>query len=116
MLARQYRLRQPRDINRVYSRGRFGAAGQLQVKTLKTNWPRSRAAIVVSRKVSKKAVTRNRIRRRLAAQLAAAWATVPAGYDIVVSVRTDVSEAETAALRSQLESALAKSGLIRIKS
>ncbi|HSH31165.1 MAG TPA: ribonuclease P protein component [Candidatus Saccharimonadales bacterium] len=112
MLARQYRLRQSRDINRVYARGRFGAGGQLQVKALKTRWPQSRVAIVVSRKVSKQAVVRNRIKRRLAAQLALAWETVPVGYDIVVSVREDVSQAPVASLRTQLEAGLAGSGLI----
>jgi ribonuclease P protein component len=49
--------------------------------------------VVVTKKISKHAVVRNRIRRRLSALLAEHWATVATGYDIVVTVQSDVAEA-----------------------
>ena len=112
MLARQFRLRQAKDINRVYARGRFGGSEYLQVKALSTRLPGSRVAIVVSKKIAKSSVVRNRIKRRLSTAVADLWQTVLPGYDIVISVRQDISEAPVAALRQQLELALRKSGAL----
>lgn len=115
MLAPKNRVRSSRDINRVYARGRFGAGGQMTVKTLRTGLPESRLAVVVSRKVSKKAVVRNRIRRRLAALAAELWQTVTPGCDIVVTVRGDLTQASPAELKQQLVKALTQSGALTTK-
>ncbi len=102
MLARELRLRRTRDISRVHSRGRFAGATDLRVKYLKNGYSVSRLVVIVGKKISKKAVVRNRIRRRIQAELAAGWATVPPGYDIVIMVRADISELPPAELKSRL--------------
>lgn len=112
MLAREQRLRKSSDIARVYKLGRFGNSGELQVKALASKQPSSRAAVVVSKKVSKKAVVRNRIRRRLLENLASHWQTLGSTYDIVVSVRSDVSEMPAADLGRKLEQSLQRCGVI----
>ena len=91
MLAAAHRLRDRRALAQVMRRGRYAAEPALSLKTTPNQLSYSRVVVVVSKKVSKKAVVRNRIRRRLAAILAGRWATVAPGYDIVVTVRTDVS-------------------------
>jgi ribonuclease P protein component len=48
--------------------------------------------VVVGKKISKRAVVRNRIRRRILGDLQRRWATLRAGYDIVISVHKDLSE------------------------
>lgn len=110
MLSRSVRLRQTRDINRVYARGRYGGAGGLHIKALKNNLEHARATIVVGKKVSKKAVIRNRIRRQIAGYLEANWQTIEPGYDIVVSVHEDISKISSVDLGKQLTSALVKCG------
>lgn len=115
MLARAYRLRRPREINRVFKGGSFGRAGGLQLKVLRTGLPTTRATIIVSRQISKKATVRNLIRRKLSAQLEELWTTIPAGYDIVVSVRQDLSEAPAPELKRQLLVALQQAGTIGAK-
>lgn len=115
MLARDRRLRRERDIARVYHKGRYGGGTNLQVKTLLTGYPGSRVAIVVSKKVSKKAVVRNRIKRRLAGQMETLWQTVRPGCDIVVTVRADVSAAATEALAKELSVALERAGALITK-
>ncbi len=112
MLSREKRLRRERDITRVYHKGRYGGGSNIQVKALATGYPASRAAIVVSKKVSKQAVTRNRIKRRLAAQLAAMWQTVTPGCDIVVTVRADVSKLHSDDLAKELLFALTRAGAL----
>ena len=98
MLSRDKRLRKERDIAKVYRKGRYGGGTNLQVKSLSTGFPSSRAAIVVSKKISKRAVVRNRIKRRLAAILRESWQTVKPGYDIVITARADVAETPAAAV------------------
>lgn len=103
------------DINRVYAKGRFGGSTHLQVKVLQTHLPSARAAVVVSRKVSGKAVVRNRIRRRLSELLSSRWEDIAPGYDIVVTVRADLSEAPAPDLKRELTSGLIKTGVLKEK-
>ncbi len=110
MLQQSRRLRKSRDIERVYRQGRFGAAGALHVKALLLPGTDTRATVVVAKKISKKAVVRNRIRRRLLEILAEHWATLRPGCAIVVTVRAEVSEISSAELEHQLISALTKAG------
>ncbi|HSX02856.1 MAG TPA: ribonuclease P protein component [Candidatus Saccharimonadia bacterium] len=113
MLAAHYRLRKPHEISRVYKRGVYGGAeGLLSVKAATSGRPEARAVVVVSKKVDKRAVVRNRIRRRLAASLHEMWATVPAGYDIVVSVHSDISGLPTPKLRELLQQALRRARVL----
>lgn len=109
MLARVNRLRLPRDIERVYKQGKFGGADSLNVKVLQKTGE-ARAVVIVGKKVSKKAVVRNRIRRRLVEILAADWQHIGPGCDIVVTVRANIAAASKDQLERELKQALTKAG------
>ena len=113
MLAAENRLKQARDISRVFQRGRFGGAGELTAKAAVTKALESRAVVIVGKKVSKKAVVRNRIRRRIAGILESKWKTVPPGYDIVITVRQDIGEMPAKELEERVLAVLKKAGVIR---
>lgn len=109
MLARENRLRSAADIARVYKRGAYGGSGgALSVKAVVSGRPVTRVVVVVAKKISKRAVVRNRIRRRLVEQLRQRWATVKPGYDIVVSVHADLSQLPPLELTSHLAKALGR--------
>lgn len=110
MLPAANRLRHARDITRVYRRGRYGTGDFLSIKAAKNGRLESRATFVVAKKVSKKAVIRNRIRRRLAEIMRIDWQTVAPGYDIVVTVHQDISMTTGDELKNGLTTALTKSG------
>jgi ribonuclease P protein component len=113
MLAAKNHLRKEADITRVYRRGSYGAGGGLlSVKAAPNGRSESRAVVVVSKKINKRAVVRNRIRRRLSAQLAEVWGTVATGYDIVVSVHVDIAELSTEQLARALGTALTRAKVI----
>lgn len=116
MLRSEFRLKKSRDISRVFKRGSFGAAKELSVKAASNNLPNSRVVVVVSKKVSKKAVVRNKIRRRVSGVLEADWKTVETGYDIVVTVREDVSDMSAAGLKAATLTALRRADVISGKS
>ena len=114
MLAAPNRLRKAYDITRVYRRGKYGGSGMLSVKVLATGRPESRATIVVAKKISKRAVVRNRIRRRLAGILHDEWQTVRPGYDIVVTVHQDIAGEDAKTLSSALVTALRKTNVTTV--
>lgn len=116
MLAARHHLRKESDITRVYRRGSYGAGGGLfSLKAAPSGRADSRAVVVVSKKINKRAVVRNRIRRRLGAQLAGMWGTVPGGYDIVISVHADLSDTPTEQLSLHLTAALTRAKVIPTK-
>lgn len=82
------------------------------VKAAPNHLPLSRVVVVVSKKVDKRAVVRNRNRRRVVAELESRWQTVRPGYDIVVTVRADLAEVSPAGLKKQLDQALVKAHVI----
>ncbi|HEY2004276.1 MAG TPA: ribonuclease P protein component [Candidatus Saccharimonadia bacterium] len=112
MLARENRLRKAADITHVYKLGSYGASGGvLSVKAAHSGRSRSRAVVVVGKKVSKRAVVRNRLRRRFIGDLERSWATLKTGYDIVISVHRDVSEMPAGELSDHLSRALTRAGV-----
>ena len=114
MLAREFRLRSAADIARVYKRGVYGGSGgALSVKAVKSGRALNRAVIVVGKKVSKKAVVRNRIRRRLVELVGPLVTTAAPGWDIVLSVHSDISALPVAELRNHVAQALGRAGVIQ---
>ena len=65
MLPRSHRLNKKQDIEKVFRFGRSVYVGNLGLRLAPNKLPVSRFTVVVSLKVSKKAVERNRIKRRL---------------------------------------------------
>ncbi len=65
MLHAANRLTKRSDIQAVHARGRSFFVGNLGVRLAKNNLKTSRFTVIVSLKISKKAVERNRLKRRL---------------------------------------------------
>ena len=112
MLARGQRLRRRSDIARVYAQGRTARQGSLSLKYLSRGRDRSRVVVVVGTKVSKRAVVRNRLRRRLLAQLRELLPKLAGGYDIVISIHEDISQLAPAHSQAQLERLLHQARLL----
>lgn len=66
---------------------------------------------MVGKKVSKKAVTRNKIRRQLTEAIVALWKDLATGQDIVVYVREDLSQ-KPAEGATALKKALVQAGAL----
>src|SRR5690606_5479309 len=71
----------------VYTKGRTVRARYLSLKFHEnTRRDESRLAVVVAKKVSKKAPDRNRIRRRLYESMRNNWSMINAPHDMVITV------------------------------
>lgn len=65
MISRKHRFRGHRSLDYIYRYGKTFKTGGMGIKTAPSKGEDYRLAVVVSKKVSKSAVKRNRIRRRL---------------------------------------------------
>jgi ribonuclease P protein component len=114
MLKKDYRLRKKKDFDSVFSnKGSFVSQDFLSMKTVPNELPLSRFGFIVSNKVSKSAVRRNRIKRLLREAIRLHQAQVPPGFDAAILVRADVSAQKLEAVDKAVDSLLKKAGLVK---
>ncbi|HVX24099.1 MAG TPA: ribonuclease P protein component [Candidatus Saccharimonadales bacterium] len=86
MLARAHRFHGYNALRAIYQRGQTARAGQLNLKYSQREGAQpTRVAVVVSRKVSKSAVVRNRIRRRIYEGVRRSPQYAPTGCNLVLT-------------------------------
>ncbi len=84
MLSQKNRLRKERDFEAVFKKGQTFKQGQLVLKIKNNNLKSSRFGFIVNKKFSKKAVERNKIKRRLRELVA--FKKIKKPLDIVIIV------------------------------
>jgi ribonuclease P protein component len=84
MLPKNNRLKKTAEIKKVFKDGRFFKESFLILKTTKNKLDKSRFGFIVSQKISRKAVIRNKIKRRLRAIVMKNLKTVKTGTDNLV--------------------------------
>lgn len=106
MLGRRNRFHGYNSLRGVYARGQTARAPLINLRFARRDPAKPyRVAVVVSRKVHKSAVTRNRIRRRIYEAVRRNGQTIKAGTDLVFTV-FDAKVAELPA--DELEATLQK--------
>ncbi len=112
MLAKQLRLTKQKDYDRVWQDGVASFTKMLGVKAVKTASLTSRVGVVVGVKVSKKAVVRNRIKRRIRAVIEDQKPVMKAGFDIVVVALPSIVDMESGDIKKAVLSCLQRLKLI----
>src|SRR5436190_13886449 len=118
MISSSNRFRGPKSLNFVYKAGAVSRGPIFAIKAA-INPRRStyRAAVVISRKVHKSAVARNRMRRRLYEVIRDVEPQINGPYDIVITVFNDtVLGASPKELSGQLKKQLKELGVLGQKS
>lgn len=113
MISRTHRFHGLGSLRHVYTHGRTVRSPLLAVK-FELNPRRSayRAAVVVSRKVHKSAVVRNRIRRRIYEIVRRSEPGIVQPYDIVITVFSEeVAAMDAPALEAMVRELLKKSSI-----
>ncbi len=114
MIPKQNRFRGNKPIERVYKTARPVRSDAFTIRVKKSNIEGYRLAVVVSKKVSKSAVVRNRIRRRIFEHARKSFTKNQAvsGKEIIVTVfEESIALAEPTDLAAQLEKLYKKAGL-----
>jgi ribonuclease P protein component len=112
MLPAQFRLKEKRDFNRVFRRGRGVANAKISVKAAGNNLVNSRFAFVVGTAVSKRAVRRNRLRRQMREVVRARLDRIKPGFDVVLMTRPAALDLNFQELGREIEKALIKLALL----
>lgn len=121
MLPIQNRLRHRRDFSRVYQRGTRLNSLALSLRAYsrvkQTHPPEQsshpvRIGFSISQKISKRAVIRNRIKRRLRAAFRQLLPRVQDGWDLILVVRPDAVECDYLEFLQQLEQLLAQANIL----
>lgn len=89
MLPREKRLRAERDIRRVYQKGSFFSLRPFNINYVPNRLGFTRLAFVINKKVAKKAVDRNKVKRLFREAFRQLYATLPSGYDVVVGIKRE---------------------------
>ena len=115
MIARYHRFHGYGSLKGVYSRGQTLRAPQLSLKFLRRD-PKQpyRMAVVVSKKVHKSAVVRNRIRRRVYECIRRREADIPSGIDLVFTIFTDELATMAAPQLETLVGGLANKAILEV--
>ncbi|HMN19272.1 MAG TPA: ribonuclease P protein component [Candidatus Moranbacteria bacterium] len=111
MLAREHRLTERSDFERVYAQGAFFGAPDVALKVLRTPTRNLRIGFSVGKQFSPQAVARNRMRRVLRAIMGENISRIHSGADVIVICRTRSGKIDSKSLRSQLEKLLQKARL-----
>lgn len=89
-LPKKSRLSEKSEINQVFKKGKSINSDLFNIKFLYTSSKLSRFSIVVGLKISKKAVLRNSIKRRLSEIIRLNISKFKTGYDIVLIPKPQV--------------------------
>ena len=108
MINRKNRFHGDNSLRSTYSRGQTVRSGPLSLKSIaNTKRSDSRIAVVVSKKVHKSAVGRNRIRRRIFEIIRLRLAEFSSNADMIITVFDDsVAEMPAGDLKQMVEQLL----------
>lgn len=113
MLAVKNRLRNKKDIEAVFRFGQGQKEGFIFLKILKNHLNEIRIGFVVSQKVAKKAVLRNRIKRRLRSLMAKRMQKIQTGLDLIFVALPGIAEKDYAYLETTLDKLLIKAKCLK---
>jgi len=108
MLARAFRLSREQDFKNIFKKGRRYQGMYYLVRVVPNNRDYSRVSVVVSLKVSKKAVVRNRVKRQTRAIIEKMWYEIKTPIDIVVTIGSDAVDKDFNELERDLQALLRK--------
>lgn len=114
MISQRFRFHGHNSLNFVYKHGRTVRSPALSLKYILNDRRQTcRAAVVVSKKIHKSAVTRNRIRRRLYELLRLQQPSIEKSYDLVITILSERAAAlDSNELNQILMSLLNQAGVL----
>ena len=106
MMAKQSRLVKEKDFQKIFKRGKSSYCQIFSIKILANELKANRYGIVISTKVSKKAVERNKLKRQFREALKWFDKKLINGFDLVVVVFPAALNQEYKFIKSELEKIL----------
>lgn len=112
MLKKELRIRKQKDFDKIFSEGAYFSEKFLALKVVESDSKISRFGFIVSNKVSKKAVERNRIKRLLREAVRLKQNKIKSGFDAVFIFRGKEVKKKFDEVDLVVENLLKRSGLL----
>jgi ribonuclease P protein component len=112
MLPKENRLTHRKDFDNTFKDGAGSFSNTLGIKFIKNNLKESRFGIVVSNKISKKAVTRNKIKRQIREIIHKNINEIKKGLDIMIICRPEIDKKDFSEIEKTLIQLFKKINLI----
>lgn len=106
MLAKQSRLVKEKDFKKIFKRGKASYAKIFNIKVLANELKINRYGIVISAKVSKKSVERNKLKRQFREILKEFDKKLARGFDLVIIVFPAALNQDYKLIKNELEKVL----------
>ena len=113
MFKKENRLTKQKDFDNVFNKGRSVFNKVLGLKFTNNDLDVNRFGVIVSNKISKKAVERNKIKRRIREVLKKENPILKQGYDIVIIALAEVKDKEYKDLEQILKEKFSKLALYK---
>jgi ribonuclease P protein component len=114
MLAKKFRLTGAKDFARVQENGKIFQSDNFGIAYLdrEDNEP-SKFAFIVSTKIAKEAVDRNRFKRAMSEAVRIDSINLNPGYDVVFLAKVSIYKASTTNIMKEVRDSLRKAGLTK---
>jgi ribonuclease P protein component len=87
VLKRLFRLTSDKDFQTVYRRGRYNATALFSVNVLPNRFGITKVGVVANKKVSKKAVDRNAVKRQVREIVRSCYPRLKKGNNVIITIR-----------------------------
>lgn len=114
MLPSKNRLKKKKDFERVFKEGKGVKEEFLYIKVVANNLTVSRVGFIVSQKVSKKAVLRNKIKRRLREITKEKLPKIKQGLDIVLTATPEAAAKDFSEMEKEVDRIFTKAKIYNV--
>jgi len=108
MLPKTNRLKKKKDIDSVFKKGKATREELFNLRWALNGLKQSRFAVVISKKISKKAVTRNKIRRIIAGAIQEKLPEIKKNVDAVLLTFSGVEKKDAGEIKKTLDAIFKK--------
>ncbi len=108
-------LKKENDFKKVFSQGEVFGNRTFVMYFIKNRSADNRLGIIVSKKISKKAVVRNKIRRRIKEAYRLNEDKIASGYDVILIARESIKTTDYRTIEKSLLHLFYKKNLLRKK-
>jgi len=115
MISKKYRIRKKKEVERIFKEGKkvvLPGAG-LYLKLVANDKENSRFVFIISKKVSAKAVLRNKLKRKLSEIVRVNLERIKKGIDVAIVVFSKVEKEDLPRYENDFERLLIKSGILK---
>lgn len=114
MLAKKFKLTGAKDYTRVQDNGKVFQSDNFGIAYIKReDKDPSRFGFIVSTKIAKEAVDRNRCKRAMSEAVRIDSVNLAEGYDVVFLAKTSIARVSTTDIMKEVRLSLTKAGLMK---